>query len=939
LDADLEVTVLNQPYAGSVKVGLYCDFCKQVVNEMPAEAKNGVFKLKITLSGHTGPFRLEFSTPDGNTASVSLQSTRVEERQEITVGNLGEIVNVALIPIPDGNSIRGVNWATRGISTAPVVLKNAESKSIELQVTRSLDFVSIYTFNPVTKKIRQIFNGSTKEGSKFSLENSAPYSIVVVGCIIDANEGSLFEGRAIVFHPEELTLEISAPDKVEPSEEVAITVETNRRAQCLLMVFDERLDTESIVGKLGKDIYSQLGTLGRIEELAEQFVERRVQPEALREEAVRPSVARMMVGAGAPLAKRAMAMPSPPPMAAAKMAAVPSSYAALDAGSLAAVVTASVPVQAVAVPKREWFPKLLTCKLIEVDGVHEEHVKLGDTITKWKAQVYAFAGLDYISKSVDIEADKSIAVDVDVPSMMDEGDEYYGKAVYHVAEGKGNLRVRLSDGSFYEGEVEGNGFREFKLPAPGTVEAELASSLGSDSVIKRVDPQLCEKVTTSTVLLLENGEELDVDVGKKVFVYGSVKSLVSSSVKALIQYPFGCAEQTSAKLCGLAIAWEFGENTNEVRQMIDAGLSRMTKFLQQDGLYSLWENSKDGSPDVTRKVLKNLAPVVGIDKFKEKVSPLVEKPVQELLKRKVVDNALIPLSEKFQAPISTVEDASNIVAYGRGKNGKRREALEFIESRAVEGSSGSEVHWEPSQGTWGGALESTAMSLRALYTSSEENHRTLFKKGLRFLAKRLIVGRLYSTADTRALIELFASMKDMDTRPKFIYHTYAKKDPTTRITRTEKDYDIDSKVDTAVGIDDEAESDLTVKGRKLVAHSRLFVRVDGTEIIDYRKMKSNFNFDAKLEKTTLNLGERVKLVLTPKEQSLCPITKIFLPANTAFLEGGVNIQTVSKPVVGGNVTVDIVATSRGKCKLYAVLYDMYDSGMIGVGLPIKVSVQ
>jgi hypothetical protein len=94
----------------------------------------------------------------------------------------------------------------------------------------------------------------------------------------------------------------------------------------------------------------------------------------------------------------------------------------------------------------------------------------------------------------------------------------------------------------------------------------------------------------------------------------------------------------------------------------------------------------------------------------------------------------------------------------------------------------------------------------------------------------------------------------------------------------------------------------------------------------------------KLDKTTLKLGERIKLLLTPKETSICPITKIFLPANTAFLEGGVNIQTIAKPVLGG-ITVDIVGTSRGKCRLYAVLYDMYDSSMIGVSLPIEVSVQ
>ncbi|WXG47059.1 MAG: hypothetical protein WED05_10435 [Candidatus Atabeyarchaeum deiterrae] len=938
LDAELLATVLNQPYTGSMRVGLYCDYCKQVVNEMSAETKKGSFSLKIGLSGHTGPFRLEFSTPDGNTASVSLQSTRVEERQEIQVGNLGEIVNVALIPIPDGTNVRGINWAPRGTSTAPVIVKSAESDRIDVHVARNLDYVYVHSVNPFTKEAKQWFKGPVKEGEEYSFKNSAPYQIVLVGCIINAKEQALFEGRTIVFCPEELEVKVSAPSKVEPSEEVTITLETNKKAQCLLMVFDERLDTENITGKLGKDIYNQIKTLGSIEELMMQFEPKREEVLEARE-MTRPS------GTGSrPYSAQPSAVPPMVKMAARAMAApLPSalmksgtarSYAAADIGTVAAMITAEMPAYMAAAPRRAWFPKILACKLIEVEGVHEERVRLGDTITKWKVQVYAFADLDYISNSIDIEADRSVVVDVDVPSMIDEGDEYYGKAVYHVAEGKAKLRVKLPDGSFYEGEVEGDGFREFKLPGPGTVEAELTSPKGSDSIVKSVDPQVSEKVTVSALSLLEKGEELPIDVDRKVFIYTNVKSLLSYSVRSLIQYPFGCAEQTSAKLCGLAVAWEFGENTNEIAQMIDAGLSRMTKFIQQDGLYSLWEGAKEGTPEVTKKVLKNLSPLIRLGRFKEKTTPLIEKPVQELEKRKVADNTLLSLSEKFMAPMTTVEDAANIAIYS---GGKRKEALKFIESKAVEGSGGTEVHWEPAQATWGGVLESTATCLRALHASADDKHQTLFRKGFKFVGKRIVGGRLHSTADTRALIELFGAMKDMDTKPKFYYQTYMKSDPSTPVTKTEKDFESGDS-NGIIAVDDEAESDMSAKGRRLIAHSMLFARVDGIEVIDYKKTKSNFNFDMKLEKMSLKLGERIKLTLTPKDQSICPVSKVFLPANVAFLEGGVNVQTISKPITEGSIVLDLIGTARGKCRLYAVLYDMYDSNMVGVAIPARVDV-
>jgi hypothetical protein len=941
LDAELEATVLNQPYTGPMTIGLYCDYCRQVVNQISAESKNGSFNLKIALSGHTGPFRLEFSTPDGNTASVSLQSTRIEERQEVQVGNLGEIVNVALIPIPDGNSIRGVNWARRGVATAPVVIKSVESEKIELQVTRNLDALYVYTVNPVTSETNEKYRGPVRDGEKISFRNSAPYHIVTVGCIVNAKENKLFEGRTIVFYPEKLEVELTTPEKVEPSEEVAINLETNMKTRCLLMVFDERLDTENIIGKLGKDIYSQLTALGRIEELQEQFEARREAFEHAADESPRVGTGRMMAmpSAPPPMMKMAAKMMAPSPQMA-YGTATGATTSALDAGALATVVATGMPVQGISAPRRAWFPKLIACKLIEVDRSHEERVKLGDTITQWKVQVYAFAGLDYISKSTSIEADKSVAVDIDAPAMIDDEDEYQGKAIYHIAQGKGTLIIKLPDGSHYEGEVEGNGIKEFSLPGPGTIEVELTSPIGSDSMIKKVEPQVSEKVTVSALTLLDQGEELTIEAGKKVFVYGSVKALLSDSIRSLIQYPFGCAEQTSAKLCGLASAWKYGETTHEVAQMIDAGLSRMTKFLQPDGLYSLWENSKEGSADVTKKVLKNLTLLIGLTKFKDKTSLLIEKPVQQLLNKNVKDNSLLALSEDFRAPIVSNEDAANLAIYSKADKSERQEALRLIESNAIEGSGGTEVHWEPSQGTWGGSLETTAMALRAVCTSQEQKHQALFKKGFKFLVKRLVGGRLYSTADTRALIELFSSMKDSETQPKFTYRAYAKEDPTSHVTKSEKDYRVSvTKGDTVIPLDDVTEMDLTVGGRKLAAQSRIFVRTDGTETMDYKKVKSNFNFEVKLEKATLRLGERIKLTLTPKENSICPISKIFLPANTAFLEGGVNIQTISKPVTEGSITLDIVATSRGSCKLYALLYDMYDSEMIGVGPAIEVRVQ
>jgi len=940
LDAVIVVTVLNQPYAGSIRIRFYCDYCRQIINEMSAEARKGLFYLKIGLRTHTGPFRLEFTTADGNTASLTLQSIGAEQQREIQVGNLGEVVNVAPTPMPDGRNLRGIYRASRGVSATPIIVKGGVSDKVRLQATSALDYACMYAFNPLTKKVKQWSKKRVKEDDEFLFDNSAPYEIILVGCIINAKEETVFEGRTVVFYPEELEVKLSTPPKAQPNEEVRVALETSKTAQCLLMVYDARLDTENLTSKLGNDLYTQIATLEAIEEPGTRYQQRREEAQFGKDATNLPSGVHAAHPVGSlgvqPEPKTAgRVMSALPPTPVMRLRADMSEASA--ARALASIVASEIPVQLVTAPRRALFPEILACKLIEVDRVHEELVKLGDTIGKWKVQVYAFADLDYISKSSEITADKTVAIDIDIPNMIEEGDEYYGKAIYHAAEGKARLLVKLPDGTTYEDEVEGDGIREFRLSRPGKVEAQLTSPSGVDSIMKSMDSQLSEKVTVSTLTSLEKGDELCIEAGKKLSIYNSMRPLISELAKALCQYPFECSEQTSAKLCGLAVAWESGERTKEAAQMIDAGLARMAKFLHPDALYSLWENAKLGTAEVTAKVLRNLAPIRRIDRFEEKVNPLIVKSLQELLRRDVLDNSLLSLSERFMAPISTVEDAANIATYREIRGGMRRGALEFIESKAIGEPSGDEVYWEPSRASWGGVLEATATCLRALHESSDENRRFLFKKGFKFVTKRLANSRLHSTADTRALIELFAAMKDVGARPRFSYQTYVKANPASPVIKTERDLTI-GKSDVFIPIDDEVHTDISSPGRKLIARSQLFVRIDGTETVDYKKVRSTFDFDAKLDRMILKLGQRVKLTVTPRHESRCPVVRVFLAPNLISLEGEVNMQTISKPMVEGSIELDLLAASRGRSRLYVMLYDMYEPNMIGITIPIGITV-
>lgn len=116
------------------------------------------------------------------------------------------------------------------------------------------------------------------------------------------------------------------------------------------------------------------------------------------------------------------------------------------------------------------------------------------------------------------------------------------------------------------------------------------------------------------------------------------------------------------------------------------------------------------------------------------------------------------------------------------------------------------------------------------------------------------------------------------------------------------------------------------------------MRIDGTETVDYKKVRSTFDFDAKLDRMILKLGQRVKLTVTPRHESRCPVVRVFLAPNLISLEGEVNMQTISKPMVEGSIELDLLAASRGRSRLYVMLYDMYEPNMIGITIPIGITV-
>lgn len=326
-----------------------------------------------------------------------------------------------------------------------------------------------------------------------------------------------------------------------------------------------------------------------------------------------------------------------------------------------------------------------------------------------------------------------------------------------------------------------------------------------------------------------------------------------------------------------------------------AGLQRLATFQYPDGMFAIWCGGQPGV-DITARVAHRLLGLRGLP------FPLAEtmlvKAKDALLTAGYRDNSLLSLDAGFRQKMASAEDA---VAYYFAGDGQQGAALQLLQ-RSVQ-REGNKAYWK-ARSAWGGDLEVTADVARVIYAAGDD----LFRPAFTFVTSKLVNGMLYSTADTRALVELLASLKF---------------DPATR----------------AVIDGQEVVLGEAAMGREVTALSNnLVVRVDEEIEINHLEPRADFQFAVKPTKTRLALGERIQITVTPKEQTIAPLARLFLPGNLALLKGGANAQTAHLPIEQTELSVDAVAVRAGRGKLYVSVHDMYDADKVGTIPGIEINV-
>ncbi len=527
----LKLLLLSVPYSGPVEFGLQCKACgERVVATHKAHAKDGAAQGEFDVANHGGPFHVQVTTPDGNTALVAFPGSGAVEREHIPINTLGQTAEAGLLPWEAAEPVRGFFVGAGEVNVTPLMLETVYAESGRLTAASHLALAQVVTFNPRIGTSRVIDRADLKRGEAIEFDAEAPYTLFAVGALTDDEP---FEGWGIVIKPVAFEATLTAPSTAQPGEEIEIYLDVTAPlsvsadgpqatgAYCWLLAYDARLEHESPVPKLAKRIY----------------------------ESVRDATVNLAAGS-APLASDVppippadivrFAMPTaaaPQGMAfrAMSVAAAPVALAAAGAKALfQRAEAATEPLVMVVAPTRMEFPELAYVELFYVEGHAARTVKLGDQIGTWRVRAYVFKGADYRELTADVQADKPLYAELDLPAIASTGDEITAAVNYNTRE-PADLIVATPFGETRR-RVQGSGTERFAIQGPGRVEARLENPSGADWSARDIAPPGIQKVTASRLMILDKGQTVQ---GEKVAVYASIGHVLKDTITALIGYPFG----------------------------------------------------------------------------------------------------------------------------------------------------------------------------------------------------------------------------------------------------------------------------------------------------------------------------------------------------------------------------------------------------------------
>lgn len=332
-----------------------------------------------------------------------------------------------------------------------------------------------------------------------------------------------------------------------------------------------------------------------------------------------------------------------------------------------------------------WAPQVVT----DATGTATVTVPLPDNLTTWRATAYGVSARTEVGKGVSkVLANRDLMVRLETPAFLVGGDEQRVVAVVSNRSGS-DAKVNVE---FQVQNAKANGELRQTVSVPNGGSESVALMLSPDTPGEAlitakawVDGGPNDGVESKVAILphgrtirerqagvgsgtvsvkLNKRSTADAHVGRlRVSVAPSLAGTLTQSLDGLIDFPYGCVEQTMSRFMPLLAVSQLMQNAGlpkprragEIPKMVNEGVVRLLRMQRPDGGWGWWEYG-DADPFMTAYVLDGL---------------LRAKQAGYTLGEERINNALSWAEKRLKSPLPEIKPVTS--AYEKEYQDMRRD--------------------------------------------------------------------------------------------------------------------------------------------------------------------------------------------------------------------------------------------------------------------------
>ncbi len=466
-----------------------------------------------------------------------------------------------------------------------------------------------------------------------------------------------------------------------------------------------------------------------------------------------------------------------------------------------------------------WNPVVRT----DANGYAQIRFTLPDNLTTWVvAGVAATTDTKVGQSTAELTVQKDIVVRPILPNIIRVGDEIELSAVIHNFTDE--AQTFDVDFGFTGGEIQEDAQRQVEIA--GQASQQLFWDVLATKEEEKAEVTISAKSTTQT----DRADSIIVQIPVRKFGYyqrsaqvgdgsteyevrfnsdsdpqkSSAKLLLSSTLvgslpdamKYLVDYPYGCVEQTTSRLVPVLIAKKYPKyfaalQSEEMDEMVKKGISKLGEHQLSNGGWNWWGHDQTADAFVTAYVIESLvtAKELGYQVPEEMINRATNyltssssyvrgNEVRDSAEEFIMKNYALTVLGQGVSSVTSLTDLNqlpaDVVAYAvltnvkRGDSNSQTNGLQILlDKRKTEGD---RVFWEGgTQRRFGSTNTSTALAVRAILAGNGD--RTLASQAVRFLLRNqqnVYWSNTFATAQVMKSLSEFAQTGN-ESAPNYSY--------------------------------------------------------------------------------------------------------------------------------------------------------------------------